>query len=180
VPIGPELQEAVEACARALQARPGADAWRWAAAEGWHVTLAFLGATDPTSLPRLSGGLRRVAAAGEPFELDAGGVGAFPSRRRARVLWFGIADPRGELRRLARAVQAAVGIESEDRFRGHLTLARARARFGTDATELIAGADCSAAARLAVERMVLYRSHLGRGPARYEELSSAPLGRVTR
>jgi 2'-5' RNA ligase len=175
VPIGRDLREAVEACARAVRARPGADAWRWTDAEGWHVTLAFLGATDPSAVSDLSERLCRVAAKYEPFQLETGGLGAFPSRRRARVLWYAIADPRGELRRLAEAVQAASGSSGEDRFRGHLTLARARERFGTDATDLLDGSDCTAEARLLVERLVLYRSHLGRGPARYEELSSALL-----
>ena len=32
------------------------------------------------------------------------------------------------------------------------------------------------AGQLAVEELVLYRSHLGSGPARYEILASAPLG----
>jgi len=32
------------------------------------------------------------------------------------------------------------------------------------------------AGQLAVERVVLYRSHLGAGPARYEILAAAPLG----
>jgi hypothetical protein len=29
---------------------------------------------------------------------------------------------------------------------------------------------------VAIERLVLYRSHLGHGPAHYEELATAPLG----
>jgi 2'-5' RNA ligase len=61
----------------------------------------------------------------------------------------------------------------DERFRGHLTLARARDRFGTDAGGLV---DVPVpTSRLVVDRLVLYRSHLGRGPARYEALASGEL-----
>ncbi len=173
VPIGPALREAVSQCAGDVRARTGADAWRWTDVEAWHVTLAFLGATDPSSVPRLALTLEDVAREHDPFTLDAGGLGAFPSRGRARVLWYGVADPAGRLRRLAGAARAAIGLPEDDRFRGHLTIARARDRFGTDATALV-HASC-AASRLDVDRLVLYRSHLGRGPARYEALATSEL-----
>jgi 2'-5' RNA ligase len=68
-----------------------------------------------------------------------------------------------------------MGLPPDARFRGHLTLGRARDRFGTDASALLDRAD-GPVSRLEVDRLVLYRSHLGRDPARYEALSSAPLG----
>jgi 2'-5' RNA ligase len=174
VPAGPALRAAMASCARDLRARDGADdVWRWTDAEAWHVTLAFLGATPPAAVPRLAAALERVGSAHEPFARPAGGLGAFPSRRRARVLWYGVADRDGRLRRLAGAVRAAVGLPEDDRFRGHLTLARARERFGTQANAL-AGTSCSAS-RLDVDRLVLYRSHLGRGAARYEALATVRL-----
>ena len=137
------------------------------------MTLAFRGATLPASIPRLVAALEDVARAHDGFTLEAGGLGGFPSRGRARVLWYGVADPQGRLRRLAGAVRAAVGLEHDEQFRGHLTLARARERFGTDARAL-AEMPCPVS-RLDVDRLVLYRSHLGRGPARYEALAAVPL-----
>ncbi|HEX6127503.1 MAG TPA: RNA 2',3'-cyclic phosphodiesterase [Candidatus Limnocylindria bacterium] len=173
VPIGPDVRAAVQDCARRLRDRAGDADWRWSDPEAWHVTLAFMGATEPSSVPGHGSALSEVAADHEAFELRAGGLGAFPSRGRARVLWYGVADPEGRLARLARAVRAAVGLPPEDRFRGHLTLARARVRFGTDARGLM---DVPAPdARLAVERLILFRSHLGRGSARYETLATATL-----
>jgi 2'-5' RNA ligase len=176
VPIGEELRTIVAAAVAELRAAPEADAWRWADPQGWHVTLAFMGATDPASVPRLSQALASLAASEAGFTRDGGGLGAFPSRARARVMWYGIADPDGRLRRLAAEVQAAVGLPSDARFRGHLTLGRARDRVGTDASALLDGVEAAPSSRLNVDRLVLYRSHLGRGPARYEALSSAPLG----
>jgi 2'-5' RNA ligase len=138
------------------------------------VTLAFLGATDPVSVPGLTSALAAIAGAHPALVLTAGGLGAFPSPRRARVLWYGVDDPRGQLRRLAAAAARAVGLPAEGRFRGHLTLARARDRDGTDASSLVAAA--ATPGTLRVDRLVLYRSHLGRGPARYAALSTIPLG----
>jgi 2'-5' RNA ligase len=174
VPIDDELRTAVATTVRELRAAPGADDWRWTDAEGWHVTLAFLGAMDPASVPAHAAALSAVADAQAAFTLAAGGLGAFPGPRHARVLWYGVADTRGELRRLARAAAQAVGLPDEGRFRGHLTLARARERLGTDASALLAGAT-PRMSQLVVDRVVLFRSHLGRGPATYEALATAPL-----
>jgi 2'-5' RNA ligase len=173
VPVDPALHEALAAVAGDLRGRSRADAWRWTDAEAWHVTLAFMGSTDPARIPTVVSAIESVARQHEAFALDAGGLGGFPSRGRARVLWYGVSDPEGRLRRLAGAVRAAVGLADDERFGGHLTLARARDRLGTDATSLTATQ--VPGARLEVDRMVLYRSHLGRGPARYEALATAPL-----
>lgn len=174
IPIGDGLRAALDGCSKALQARPGAEDWRWTDASAWHVTLAFMGATEPAAIPRVSATLAATAATIGPFTVEAGGLGAFSSRRRARVLWFGIADPDGRLRRLARAVRRAVELPVEDRFRGHLTLARLRSGLQADASDLLDAASAPATP-LVVDRIIFYRSHLGRGPARYEELSVAPL-----
>jgi 2'-5' RNA ligase len=138
------------------------------------VTLAFIARTDAATVPGLVAELRRAARSFARFGLATGGLGAFPSRGRARVLWYGVVDPRRELRRLARAVADACALPDEVRFRGHVTLARARERDGADVADLL-DADAPAG-RLPVERVVLYRSHLGRGPARYEALADIPLG----
>jgi len=174
VPIGDELRAAVGTTVRDLRARGTAESWRWTDAEAWHVTLAFLGATDAGAVPGLGSALAETGRAHAAFEVTAGGLGAFPARGRARVLWYGVADPGGELRRLARAVAVAMGLPKEGRFRGHLTLARSRERDGIDAAPLL---DVPAPETLLrVDRLVLYRSHLGRGPARYEALATASLG----
>jgi 2'-5' RNA ligase len=65
-----------------------------------------------------------------PLALEAHGLGAFPSVRRPRVLWAGIAG--GAPRLVAVAVEvdralAALGFPPEERpFRAHLTIGRVR------------------------------------------------------
>jgi RNA 2',3'-cyclic 3'-phosphodiesterase len=148
--------------------------WRFADAGGWHVTLAFLGATPAASVGSLVHSVADAVRYLAPFEVATGGLGGFPSRRHARVLWYGVADPRHQLRDLARVVKAAVGLEDDTPFRPHITLARARDRRGTDAGELLASE--VSVGSIPVRGVTLFRSHLGRGPARYEALAEMPLG----
>jgi 2'-5' RNA ligase len=90
------------------------------------------------------------------------------------VAWYGVADPERRLAMLARDVAIAVGLEAAGRFRAHITLARARAE-PVDLRAWLAGAEPPSGG-LDVDRVDLMRSHLGRGPARYEVLESLPLG----
>jgi 2'-5' RNA ligase len=66
------------------------------------------------------------------------------------------------------------GLDPEDRpFHPHLTLSRIRPH--QDVRPLIAETD-PFPLTLPVDRLIVYRSHLGRGGARYEELESFDLG----
>lgn len=141
----------------------------------WHLTLRFLGDTDAEAGGRLVEGLAGLAL-GEPFAIAFGGLGAFPRANRAQVLWLGLAGGRGGLRALAESVERAVvaaGFEAERRaFSAHLTLARLRSP--ADLRRLIAAVPPFDRA-LAVERVVLVRSHLSPGGPRYETLACFPL-----
>ena len=153
---------------------------RWTDAAGWHLTLAFLGWIDAglskEILPRLVGPAREA----RPVELSGGGLGVFPSPRRARVLWYGMSDAAGAARSLAEGVRKALApivplVEEGTPFRPHVTLARARAERGIDLTAWIAGRAVPSGV-VPLERVILYRSHLGRGPAQYEPLGSVTVG----
>lgn len=97
--------------------------------ERWHLTLKFLGDTEGEAVLALCGALDE-ADLGAAFRLEFAGLGAFPSPRRAKVLWMGCDEGGAELARLAKKVDAAAqlaGFEAEGRpFRAHLTLSRLR------------------------------------------------------
>jgi RNA 2',3'-cyclic 3'-phosphodiesterase len=143
----------------------------------WHITLRFIGWTDDVAYDRLVGSLDQ-ADLGRGFEIDLGELGAFPRPKRATVLWLAVSKGQTRLEELAIEVEEAVqtaGFEAEDRpFRPHLTLSRIRPP--VDVTRLI---DAFAGAGLGwrCHSVVVYRSHLGRGGARYEPLETFPLGR---
>lgn len=95
-----------------------------------HVTLKFLGETDPDRLGEVTDAIEDgVKAAGvEPFECTVGGLGVFPSREYISVVWTGVRTGGEELTRLHEAIEretTAIGFEEESHeFTPHLTLAR--------------------------------------------------------
>jgi 2'-5' RNA ligase len=96
-----------------------------------HITVAFFGNVDESSLPELTERLGRVANCTTAMSLQLRSVGTFPKQPvRARVLWAGLAGDVDDLARLADRCAAAArrtGITMEDRaFRPHLTIARSR------------------------------------------------------
>jgi 2'-5' RNA ligase len=177
VPIGDPLDGELRAALEALRAATSAEAdeLRWIDPQEWHLTLAFMGPTPEAEIPRLVDAISEVAANHAPFAIPTGGLGAFPSRREVRILWYGLADRSRRLAELAIAVRIAVDTETSSPFRAHLTLARARGDRGVSVPPPTWKVPMPAG-QLAVEELVLYRSHLGSGPARYEILGSAPLG----
>jgi RNA 2',3'-cyclic 3'-phosphodiesterase len=152
---------------------------RWVEDDGLHLTLKFLGEIESSSVAPVSDALQQVGAQHAPLELHIAGFGAFPSLRRASVLWVGItSEPR--LLALQRAVEDALfslGYPREQRpFRPHLTAARTRrdAR-EPDVSRWTDSFDFTATA--AVETIDLMRSHTGPGGSRYEPLLKARLGK---
>jgi len=170
VPIGETLR---------VDLRTAEDGWpdvegvRWTDPDGWHVTLAFLGSIDATSVPGVVERLVAVAEKHEGLSLRSGGLGAFPSLARARVAWYGIDDEQGRLARLAVDVAAALDLGAPRPYRQHVTLARARRR-PVDVRPWLESASAPEGV-LAVSRLELMRSHVGEGPTRYETLATIPL-----
>jgi 2'-5' RNA ligase len=176
VPVPPDLRRSLDAAVTAWRAEPDAPDLRWTDPTGWHVTLAFLGARDPASVPGLSDDLEATVAPFGPFAVSTGRAGAFPRSGAAQSVWLGIDDPHDRLRELAAAVQDAVLPPDRRRpLKAHLTLGRSRHRRGEPLGSWL-GSRVFPATALAVEDVVLYRSHLGRGPARYSELARLRLG----
>lgn len=153
---------------------PGA---RWTRGEGWHVTLKFLGATWPRLMENVRGAVTQAASETAPFESALTVVGAFPSAARARVLWAGMSDPEGRFPALAKLLNELLAehFEPEERpFSPHLTLARLVPP--RNLAEFVPGLHGSSvgSAPFPVERLVLYRSLLSPGGARYEPMLTVP------
>ncbi|MFC3985695.1 RNA 2',3'-cyclic phosphodiesterase [Streptosporangium jomthongense] len=172
-------RRACDELARAL--RPLRGAWpelRWVDPANWHLTLAFLGEVPPEVLPELETRLARAASRHASMTLALTGAGAFPSVRRARILWSGLSGAHLPLTRLADSVAAgarragAVRVDDRKRFRAHLTLARTRAE--TDVSDLVEALGPFAGTPWEVGTVHLVRSHLG-SPVRYETLAEYAL-----
>jgi len=125
----PEVREALAEAARDL---PVVGKVRLTAPANLHLTLKFLGDVPEDGLDRVAAALDSMRERHEPFEAQISAFGAFPSPRRARILWAGIGEGADRLRALARDVEGCLeplGFEREARtYLPHLTFGRARGR----------------------------------------------------
>ena len=166
VEVSEEAQRAVDlAIAPWREVLPQA---RWTPAGNRHVTVKFLVAVWPRLLDGVEETVASVAAGSGAFEVGLDGLGRFPSRGKARVLWAGLDDRAGGLAALAAAVNAALApaFAPETRpFAAHLTVARSNPPLAVpDGWESTAVEPVTWRA----DHLVLFESHLERPHARYE------------
>ena len=193
VPLGAAAAQAIAALVEGVRAtdgtavagpgRHGHDV-RWVRLDALHLTIRFLGPTPEDQVSAGAKAVGEIAAATPPFDVELSGAGAFPSPERPRVLWIGVATGTTELERLAAAANerlATLGWPVDERpYRAHLTLARSD---GVRAGPRLAKRLVAAAEGLSIgwraERLVLFESITGGGPARYIPLTEVPLGTVS-
>jgi 2'-5' RNA ligase len=153
---------------------------RWVRMDGLHLTLRFLGPTDPGRLPEAEAAVQAAVVGSAPFEVGLAGAGVFPNPTRPRVLWLGIGRGIDQLESLTIRLSGALaerGWPHDDRpVRPHLTLARSD---GVASGALVARRLLTAAAdldlRWQADRLVLFESQTGGGPARYVRHLEVPL-----
>jgi RNA 2',3'-cyclic 3'-phosphodiesterase len=122
--------------------RKAAPQAKWVRAGNLHVTLKFLGRTEPDKLKAIQTALGSLSSP-EPVTLDFRGLGFFPNEKRPRVFWMGM-KPSSNLTALVEAIDQGMhtlGFPFETRpFAPHLTLARFEspglpAKLGSTVTE---------------------------------------------
>jgi RNA 2',3'-cyclic 3'-phosphodiesterase len=99
---------------------------KWVRSENLHVTLKFIGHTEPSKLDAIRAALATVRSP-QGVYLHFRNIGFFPNAKRPRVIWGGM-ESSENLAPLAREVDqqiATLGFAAEERaFTPHLTLAR--------------------------------------------------------
>jgi RNA 2',3'-cyclic 3'-phosphodiesterase len=153
---------------------------RWVKPGNFHVTLKFIGEFAAEKLEMLTQQLAAVRAAGE-IELVFRGLGFFPDKKRAKVIWAGMDAP-GKLKELAEKIDRCtetLGVAREKReFSPHLTLARMP---GTRLPEKLLQTVQQNAARefglLRTDEFQLIESKLRPSGAEYTVLASFPFTR---
>ena len=132
--IAIDLPEAVKMALLEIIAQMGRQlpdrALRWVKPEQMHLTLRFLGDTAVSQLPDLQNQLTQLTTQYPPFRLHLNGVGAFPNRKRPRVVWVGLGGDVAQLQTMQAALEdrmVALGWSREKRpFSPHVTLGRVK------------------------------------------------------
>ena len=182
-PVAPDVCTAIERLVAVVRdgADPGRRDVRWVRLNGLHVTLRFIGPTLEPRIPAALEAVRSVAREASPFAVALDGAGAFPDHARPRALWLGLGDGVAELTDLTASLDrelAARGWPADGRpFRPHLTLARSDGvSSGARTVERLIEAARTLEAAWRVDRIILFESVTGGGPARYVPIGEASLG----
>lgn len=154
---------------------------KWVESENLHLTLKFLGDVEAIFIPDVCKAVGAAVADQAGFELELGGVGAFPNINRPRTIWLGVTKGHDELLALHDAIDAALadlGFRSETRrFTPHLTIGRVKQPSGAsdELSQLIAQHDGFVAGKLPVDEVAIVSSKLERDGPVYTMLGHSAL-----
>lgn len=167
-----------------LKQRMPHNAVRWVPARNIHLTLKFLGDVSTANLEALQKMIQGECENTPGFDLSIGGLGAFPSMHRPRVVWIGVTAP-AILASLVRNIELAtsrLGYPTEERpFSPHLTLGRVSKNLAASdlqhVGQVLSGYNIGFLGTVHIPAVHLFKSDLSPGGARYTKLFSAPLNK---
>jgi 2'-5' RNA ligase len=153
---------------------------RWVRPEGIHLTLQFLGEVDPDRIEGIVSKAEKGTEAIGPFTIGIRGCGGFPNTKNPRVIWIGVDDPSGLLKKLQARVEEAMdglGFAKEGRdYSPHLTLGRLHTGKGKGTVaQALDDIRESNLGTMEVREICLFRSHLKPTGAEYTKLKTIPL-----
>ena len=180
IEMSPEIQGKLKDVTTLLKDRLIGLPVRWVQVKNIHLTLKFLGEVSISNIQVLQDNLGVEASSHHPFEISVGGLGAFPSFHRPRVIWVGVTAPQ-ELNALQRRIEIEADrlgyARDEQRFSPHLTLGRlARIASASDVHligEILEGIQVESLGKMLVKCVNLYKSDLQPTGAVYTCLYSA-------
>ncbi|WP_435117435.1 RNA 2',3'-cyclic phosphodiesterase [Halolamina sp. C58] len=153
-----------------------------------HLTMKFLGDVptedeaddEPTVADAKVAGAAAVDAADlSPFEMEVGGLGAFPSPEYISVVWAGVRDGAADLEALAAALETETtdrGFDDADNpFTPHVTLARMNDARGKNLVQDRLRNTDPTVGRFTAEELRLKRSILGDDGAEHRTIARFPL-----
>ena len=182
VEIPLSIRQAIHSQTESLRAALGRDLIRWVPVENMHLTLKFIGDVSPAHVDMIAQALTAETKTCAPFSMDVGGLGSFPTPRRARVIWIRILAP-AALASLQRGIESAaarLGYEEEPRpFSPHLTIGRVKQQATASDQQKVRAAlekaEVGALGSAEVTAVHLFKSDLKSSGAEYTRLFSAQL-----
>ena len=182
IPLPEEIQKKLGQLQRSFPSQHDR-AVRWVLPKSIHLTLRFLGQTDPAMVDAISAALADAVKPTGKFQLSLTKPGTFPERGKPKVLWVGIGGETRRLTSMRSRIQGALelaGIEPETRpFEPHLTIGRIQneARYPADfkAGTAFKYMEVPDDLTFTVNQAVLFRSIMDQRGATYEALTEIDL-----
>jgi len=155
---------------------PGA---KWVSIENFHLTLRFIGDSDPSSLSDIDSALRQIQQ--DSFSLTLSDCGVFGSEKKPKALWVGV-ETNPSLMQLQQRIEHRlhrIGFPAETRkYTPHVTLARFKENPKSRIGHFIAGNSLFRSEPITVTGFSLFSSLLGRTGPVYQEEARYPLGQA--
>ena len=154
---------------------------RWTAPSSLHLTICFLGERDASLIPNIVNALDQSVINQQPFKVQFKGLGVFPEKGKARVLWIGIDDTQNIRSLYNVTLRKLLGIMNIERprFSPHVTIARIGNNLKKDTFEDISLLTAKHRDRLfgkmMVEKVTLFESELLPSGPRYSVIHESML-----
>jgi 2'-5' RNA ligase len=154
---------------------------RWVKPENVHVTLYFFGEVEESGVRVLSDIINTAIHRISPFTINIQGISAFPTVKRARVLWFGIQNEGRELSEMYEKIRRGLletGIAGKVEARPyspHLTVGRVKRGISRKLIDQINKYNDFQFGHSEVKELVLFESILMRPGPVYKKIKSFPL-----
>ncbi|OQB74921.1 MAG: 2',5' RNA ligase family [candidate division TA06 bacterium ADurb.Bin131] len=148
--------------------------------ENLHITLKFLGNITHNMYSQFSENLQNSITEFSPFEVAIEGIGFFPSKNRARIIWVGIKknNPLENLYKIVEDSAEKINILPDNKkFHGHITVGRIKTDIHPN---LINAIEEKFKERnwenMRVENITIFESILHPDGPKYKELKTMTLG----
>lgn len=178
-----DIRERLQDLSGRLQEKLSGLPLRWLPIDNIHLTLKFLGDISQTNVEVIAGILQAEVQSLSKFEIGVGGLGAFPSMQRPRVIWVGVQAPEDfvQLQQRIESECGRLGYPTDRRpFSPHLTLARVKRRARHPELKAIGKAlrteEFDHLGMIQADEVTLFRSELKASGAVYSKLYSAAFG----
>ncbi|WP_282937064.1 RNA 2',3'-cyclic phosphodiesterase [Paenibacillus sp. RC67] len=179
IPIEPEQRSILLTEMEAIQSLHSFR--KWVHPEDLHITLSFLGDTDPDTAEKVKDTLSAITEPVPSFRLELGELGTFGKPSSPNILWVGVSGDMEPLRQLQAQIEHAMeplGFMPENRpYRPHITIAKKNTGDEDFSKALLPTPERSeerSSSSWIVRRIVLFRTHMHQQPM-YEILGTFPL-----
>lgn len=160
-----------------LDLRENLYGFRWMTEDQLHLTLRFIGNVDNETLVMISEKLKEIHI--PDFSLSIKGVGVFPDKHRAKIIWAGVnsGDILFDLQRQIERLIVECGMEPDYRkFTPHITLARLRNIKFRELKGFLDERKFLHIGPIKIDRFYLVSSKLGEKGSIYSNIAKYPLG----